>query len=148
MRSVVTNGYESGGSTQRYQEQFGYVYDAAGHLNSRTNDNLVLKLTQDADNHLSTSSVTGTLTVAGNTTATATNVTVNSSSDPNLYADGSLAARGLSFANGTNTFTAIAQDSLGRKATNVLSITLSTNASFTFDGNWNLTGDGRRVFGR
>jgi hypothetical protein len=84
--------------------------------------------------------------VSGNTTATANNVTVNSSSVPNLYADGSLAARGLSFANGTNTFTVTTKDSLGRTAANTLSVTLSTNASFTYDGNGNLTVDGWRVF--
>jgi RHS repeat-associated protein len=64
----------------------------------------------------------------------------------NLCSDGSFAARGLSFANGSNTFTATAKDSLGRTAANTLSVTLSTNASFTYDGNGNLTGDGRRVF--
>jgi RHS repeat-associated protein len=148
---IFANGYESGGIIKRYQEQFSYVYDAAGNLSSRTNDNLALNLTQDADNQLSTSTVSGTLTVAGNTTATATNVTVTSSLVTNvcsglLYADGSFAARGLTYTNGSNTFTATASDSLGRTAANTLSVTLSTNASFTYDGNGNLTGDGRRVF--
>jgi hypothetical protein len=55
---------------------------------------------------------------------------------------------GLEALTGEKTVAEIAWDSLGRKATNVLSVTLSTNASFTYDGNGNLTGDGRRVFGR
>ena len=34
----TAKGTESGGSTNRFHEQFGYAYDAAGNLNYRTNN--------------------------------------------------------------------------------------------------------------
>ncbi|MCW5556136.1 MAG: hypothetical protein KIS67_28775 [Verrucomicrobiae bacterium] len=37
----TAKGWESGGSTPRLQEQFGYAYDAAWNLNRRTNNALV-----------------------------------------------------------------------------------------------------------
>ena len=36
----ATCGKESGGTTNRLHEQLGYAYDAAGNLNSRTNNAL------------------------------------------------------------------------------------------------------------
>ncbi len=38
---AIALGKESGGATNRLQEQFGYAYDAAGNLNFRTNGYLV-----------------------------------------------------------------------------------------------------------
>jgi hypothetical protein len=34
----TARGKESGGTTNRLHEQLGYAYDAAGNLNSRTNN--------------------------------------------------------------------------------------------------------------
>ena len=101
-------GKESGGST-RLQEQFGYAYDAAGNLNYRTNNALVQTFTDNNLNQLSSVGRSGTLTVAGTTTSTATNVTVNGSA-ADRYNDNTFALAGFTVTNGNNTFTAIAQD--------------------------------------
>ena len=53
------------------------------------------------------------LTVAGTTTSGATNVTVNSLA-ATRYADNTFTRTNITLSNGTNTFTAIAQDNLGR----------------------------------
>src|SRR6266540_2557801 len=68
-------GKESGGSS-RSHEQFGYAYDAAGNLNTRTNNALVQTFAVNNLNELSSVTRSGTLTVAGGTSSTATNVTV------------------------------------------------------------------------
>ena len=87
----------------------------------------------------------GTLTVAGTTTSAATNVMVNGST-ADRYGDNTFALGGFSLADGTNTFTAVAADSLGRRDTNAVSVNLPATVSFTYDPNGNLTGDGRRIF--
>ena len=137
-------GKESGGAV-RYNEQFGYAYDPAQNLNQRTNNALVQAFGVDNLNQLTTGTRSGTLTVAGTTTSAATNVTVNGST-ANRYADNTFALGGFSLADGTNTFTAVAADSLGRRDTNTVSVNLPATVSFTYDANGNLTGDGRRVF--
>src|SRR5207247_7080192 len=112
-------GKESGG-TARLNEQFGYAYDAAGNLNKRTNNALVQTFGVNSLNELSTITRSGTLTVAGTTTSTATNVTVNSLSGA-LYADRTFSKDGFALTNGNNAFTAIAQDSYNRKDTTSVS---------------------------
>jgi len=99
------------------KNQFGYAYDPAGNLNYRTNNALVQTFAANNLNELSTVTRSGTLTVAGTTTSTATNVTVNGSA-ASRYADSTFALGGFTVANGKNTFTAIAQDSYSRKDTN------------------------------
>src|SRR5262249_9334301 len=42
--------------------------------------------------------------------------------------------------------TAVAQDSYGRSATNVVGLNLPTAVNYTYDANGNLNGDGRRMF--
>src|SRR6266699_2289269 len=71
-------GKESGGSS-RLNEQFGYVYDAAGNWNIRTNNALTQSFAVNNLNELSSVTRGGTLTVAGGTSSAATNVTVNGS---------------------------------------------------------------------
>ena len=142
---TTANGKEAGGTTNRLQEQFGYVYDAAGNLNYRTNNALIQNFAVSSLNELSTVTRSGTLTVAGTTTSPATNVTVNTS-NAILYADSTFASSNQSLANGSNTFTAIAKDSYGRLATNVSTCYLPSSVSFTYDSNGNLTGDGTRCF--
>jgi hypothetical protein len=46
----------------------------------------------------------------------------------------------------TTTYTAVASDSLGRNATNSVTVSLSTNITFQYDANGNLTNDGLRSF--
>src|SRR5436190_1562262 len=104
-------GKESGGSS-RLNEQFGYAYDAAGNLNTRTNNALVQTFAANNLNELSTATRSGTLTVAGGTSSATTNVTVNASA-ASRYSDNTFALAGFTVTNGNNTFTAIAQDSYG-----------------------------------
>ena len=96
-------------------------------------------------NELTTATRSGTLTVAGTTTSAATTVTVNGSG-AYLYADNTFAKDGFTVTNGTNTFTAIAQDSYNRKDTNAVSVDLPATVTFVYDLNGNLTSDGKRRF--
>ena len=138
-------GKEAGGTTNRLHEQFGYAYDAAGNLNFRTNNALVQTFNVNSLNELTTASRTGTLTVAGTTTSTATNVTVNGQTAVR-YSDATFAKDGFTLTDGTNTFTAIAKDSYGRQDTNVAISWLPASASYGYDLNGNLLSDGKRGF--
>lgn len=91
---------------------------------------------------LTTGTNGGRLTVVGTTTSIATNVTVNGT-NALLYGDATFAATNMPL---TTTYTAIAKDGYGRKNTNVASVALSTNVSFQYDPNGNLTNDGIRSF--
>jgi RHS repeat-associated protein len=138
-------GKEWGGVTNRLNEQFGYSYDGAGNLNWRTNNALLQGFSVNNLNELTTESNSGTLTVAGTTTSLATNVTVNGLSAA-LYRDATFATNGFTLANGTNSFTAIARDALGRIDTNTVTAYLPTTNSFSYDVNGNLLSDGQRAF--
>jgi len=137
-------GKESGGSS-RSHEQFGYVYDAAGNLNYRTNNALIQTFGVNSLNELSTVTRSGTLTVAGTTTSTATNVTVNSLT-ATLYNDQTFAKDSFTVTNGNNKYVAIAQDSYNRKDTNSVTFNLPATNSYAHDANGNLTSDGTRGF--
>lgn len=137
-------GYEAD-ATARLHERFGYTYDAAWNLNRRTNNALVQTFNVDNQNQLTTAGRSGTLTVAGTTTSAATNVTVNSQT-ANRYADSTFAKDGFSLTDGTNSFTAVAQDSHGRTDTNTVTTYLPASVTFTYDGNGNLRTNGTRVF--
>ncbi|NMD20342.1 MAG: hypothetical protein GYA76_08760 [Verrucomicrobia bacterium] len=143
-------GKESGGVTNRMAERFGYAYDAGGNLQYRTNNALVQSFGVDNVNQLTTVSRSGTLTVAGGTTATATSVTVkdngNSAVAATLYGDKTFARLGVSLLDGTNTFTAVAQDSYGRGDTNAVTLNLPASVSYTYDDNGNLVSDGQMTF--
>jgi RHS repeat-associated protein len=93
-------------------------------------------------NELTTNTNGGTLTVVGTTTSPATSVTVNASS-ATLYGDATFAAASLPL---RTTYTAVAQDSYGRRATNTVTVSLATNVVFQYDGNGNLTNDRARSF--
>lgn len=146
---VVAQGKESGG-TSRAQEQFGYKYDAAGNLNARTNNALVQTFNVNSVNQLTTLTRSGTLTVAGMTTPAATGVTVKDNSNQpqsaTLYADKTFARSGITLLDGNNTFTAVAQDSLGRLDTNTVVAYLPDTVTCQYDDNGNLVSDGRRGF--
>jgi RHS repeat-associated protein len=138
-------GVEPGGVTNRLNEQFRYVYDAAGNLNYRTNNAFVQTFNVNSLNQLTTNTRSGTFTVAGTTTSAATNVTVNTS-NAFLYIDFAFASTNHSLADGNNTITAIGKDSLGRQDTNSITITLPATGIFAYDLNGNLTSDGKRGF--
>ncbi len=137
-------GKEAGGVTNRWQEQFGYAYDAAGNLNFRTNNALVQTFNVNSLNELTTTTNAGRLTVAGTTTSPATNVTVNTSNAV-IYADVTFASTNQPWVNGNNTFTAIAKDAYGRRDTNSITVLQATNV-YAYDLNGNLLYDGRRAF--
>jgi RHS repeat-associated protein len=137
-------GQELGGA-DRLQEQFGYAYDPAGNLNFRTNNALLQAFNVNAANELTTETNSGTLTVAGTTTPPATNIAVNGST-ASLYADATFALGGFTVTNGNNSFTAIAKDSNGRRATNAITVNLPGTNTFTYDANGNLLSDGLRNF--
>ena len=141
---VSATGKETGG-TVRLNQKLSYGYDATGNLLKRTNDALVQTLVVDSRNQLSSGSRAGTMTVAGTTEGLATSVTVNGLT-ADRYIDHSFARAGITLVNGNNTFTAIANDNLGRSATNTSTVWLPTTLSFAYDQNGNITGDGRRIF--
>src|SRR5207247_10507318 len=99
--------------------QVGDPYDPAGNLNARPNNALVQTFGVNNLNEPSNDTRSGTLTVAGGTSGTATSVTVadngNSAMGATLYADNMFARTNVTLLNGNNTFTCIAQDSYGRK---------------------------------
>jgi RHS repeat-associated protein len=137
-------GKESGG-TSRLQEQLTYGYDAAGNLLGRTNNNLQQTFTlSNVLNQLSTVTRNTNLTVVGMTTPAATSVTLNGAG-ATLYADKTFAKEVTSVSAGTNTFTAIASDG-SRTDTNAVTVSLPGSVTFQYDGNGNLTSDGRRAF--
>jgi hypothetical protein len=146
------SGKESGGTT-RLHEQFGYAYDQADNLSQRTNNALVQAFTVDSRNQLSTVGRSGTLTVAGTAGSPGTNVTSvtvadngNSPVSASVYGDKTFARGGVTVLSGNNTFTAVAQDAYGRSDTNSVTVNLPSSASYTYDGNGNLTSDGLRSF--
>ena len=134
-------GKEADGSTARLQEQMGYAYDPAGNLKYRTNNALIQTFGVNSLNELTTLTRTGTVTVAGNTSARATSVTVNSQS-ANLYGDFSFAQAGFALVNGPTNYTAVANDGLGHSDTSAVSVNLAATNSFVYDLNGNLTFDG------
>jgi RHS repeat-associated protein len=141
-RLTAATGLDPNG-TLRQHEQFGYAYDAAGNLTNRANGALVLAYTVDALNQLSAASRSGTLTVAGETTDTAAAVTVNGQ-PAERYADRTFASAGHAVSAGTNTFTAVAEDLLARRATNtVTAVVPPAAASFQYDLVGNLLADGQ-----
>ncbi len=139
--------YSSYRGAVRAQVRVDYMYDPAGNLNWRTNNALVQSFLSNPANELTKNYRTSasTLTVAGTTTSVATNVTVNGS-PASLYNDYTFALGGFSLVNGTNPFTAIAQDSYGRADTNTVSVNLPATNNYVYDKNGNLPSDGPRAF--
>jgi RHS repeat-associated protein len=130
----------------RLNEQFGYVYDAAGNLQQRTNNALVQTFGVDAANALTNVTRSGPLTVSGNTPAPVSSVTVNG--QPAVqYADFTFASsNGVALANGLNGFTNVAQNVYGVRATNTLALNLPASVNLGYDLNGNLTNDGTKSF--
>jgi RHS repeat-associated protein len=137
-------GYELNG-TARADEQLSYGYDKAWNLAGRTNNGFAQVFKNDTRNELTNVTRIGNFTVAGGTIGSPTSVTVNGGASA-LYADGSYAAQNVTLTDGNNTFTAEAQDSLGRSASSSAVAWLPTSTTLSFDANGNLTSDGRRAF--
>jgi RHS repeat-associated protein len=131
--------------TARLNEQIGWSYDKAGNLNNITNGAFVESFTVDSLNQISNISRLGNLTLSGATPAPATSVTVNGfTAQP--YNDLTFARTNLALVNGQNSFTNIAQNTYGAKATNIVTLTLSNTVVLLYDLNGNLTNDGIRSF--
>ena len=129
-------------------ERFGYAYDKAWNLNTRTNNALIQNFGVNSLNELTTSTHSGTLTVAGSTTeggGYVSSVTVNGSSATE-YADGSFAATGFTPVSGANSYTASATDTYGRTSTSSTTVILPSTTTNSYDSNGNLLSDGTRCF--
>jgi RHS repeat-associated protein len=140
----VISDIASEGTTNRLNEQLYYVFDPVGNLLYRTNNQLIENFTVNPVNELTANTNGGKLSVVGTTTSRATNVTVNLTNTAQLYGDWTFAATNFPF---LSSYTAVAQDKLGRRSTNTVNVTLSTdNTGYIYDGNGNLLYDGTRTF--
>lgn len=160
LQTAVGKEFAGTGGANRWQEQFGYAYDPAGNLAFRTNYSMVQAFGVNALNELTNRARSGALTVSGSLSeygasvgivpVYATNVAVSgtglSSGAAALYVDGSWARTNATPANGTNTYTAIANDIYGRSATNSVTAYLPSSNTFAYDLNGNLLSDGTRTF--
>ncbi|HEY3762349.1 MAG TPA: RHS repeat-associated core domain-containing protein, partial [Verrucomicrobiae bacterium] len=129
----------------RMNEQFGFGYDSADNLHSRTNNLLAQTFTVDGANEVTNVSRAGTFTLSGAIPAPATNITVNGQA-AQTYGDFTFAATNLTLANGNNTFTNVAQNVYGLTVSNILTVSLPANVNLAFDNDGNLTNDGLRGF--
>ncbi len=136
-------GYEAD-TTPRFNEQLGYRYDPAGNLNFRTNHAFVQTFNVDNRNQLTTLNRSGTLTVSGNTTAPATNVTVNGLT-ADRYADLTYARTNFPLVDAMTNFTAIAASSTGLWDTNTVMVDLRATNVFVYDLNGNLRTNGVQI---
>jgi hypothetical protein len=133
-------------SLVRPHENFGYTYDPAGNLDIRTKNALSQDFNVNDLNELTTTSRSGTLTVAGAVSISdLVGLSVNSLHAPS-YNDRTFYRDGFSLNDGENTFTAKATDSLFRTHTHIITVNLPATVNFAYDANGNLTGDGARVF--
>jgi RHS repeat-associated protein len=137
-------GKESGGTTNRWHEQFRYTYDAAGNLTERVQNTLTNSFSLNYLNQLTGGSRGGKFTAAGTTTSQATNVTVNTSNAV-LFLDYTFASTNHALIDGTNTFTAIGRDNVGRSDTNIATAYLPSSPIYVYDANGNLTCDGHKA---
>jgi RHS repeat-associated protein len=146
---LVGASAQEANTTPRLHEQLRYQYDAAGNLIKRTNHALVQTFSVNNLNELTGVSRTGTFTVAGAVQGVATSVTVadngNAPQAASLYADGTFARSGVNLLSGTNTFTAVATDALGRWDTNTVTAYLPATVSLAYDLNGNLRTNGTRI---
>src|ERR1041385_6258811 len=115
-----------------------------------TNNGLVENFSANNLNELTTAGRSGTLTVAGSFDGSPTSVTVSgtglSSGAANVYSDGTWDRAGATLANGANSYSVAATDSLGRNASDSVSLNLPVTNFFVYDSNGNLLTDGQRYF--
>jgi len=119
-------------------------------VKSTTTVSLTTTKSDDALNRRTNNALVQTFTVAGTTTSSATNVTVAANGGAATaairFADATFARTNVTLVNGTNTFTAVAGDSLGRWDTNTVNAYLPTAVTFLYDQNGNLRTNGTRIF--
>jgi RHS repeat-associated protein len=134
-------GYEPDGVTLRANENFGYVFDAAGNLMMRTNNTLTQTFNTDGANELT--SVTRNndlLTVAGSMNGS-NSFTMNGQAATIYHDQTFVVTNGLTINNGLNTFTAIATSN-SVTMTNKLLQVLPNTVNVAYDANGNLVSDG------
>ncbi len=139
---IADQAYEVSGGAARVNEQLHYAFDPAGNLNYRTNNTLIENFQVNALNELTSNTNGGKLTAMGTSTSPATSVAVNGT-NALIYGDATFAATNMPL---TTTYTAIASDSLGRHATNTVTVSIATSTTYQYDRNGNLTNDGLRNF--
>ena len=146
---VKATAYDTTGTgTPRLNEAFGYGYDTADNLISRTNGVLTETFTPDNLNQLGSISRSGSMTVAGllNLSPQANSLLVNGVGAA-VYNDLTFATtNGVTLANGNNTFTASLRNSGGQALTNAPTLNLPASVSLYYDYDGNLTNDGLRYF--
>ena len=79
------------------------------------------------------------------TSLPATNVTVNGAT-ATRYLDSTFSRSSVALSEGTNSFTAVAQDDLGRTASDTVSADLSSSLSFDYTSAGELQGNGKHTF--
>ncbi len=139
---IADQATEVSGGAARVNEQLHYGFDPAGNLNYRTNNTLIENFQVNALNELTANTNGGKLTVMGTSTSPATSVAVNGT-NALVYGDATFAATNMPL---TTTYTATASDSLGRHATNTVTVSIASGTTYQYDGNGNLTNDGLRNF--
>ncbi len=139
---IADQATEVSGGAARVNEQLYYGFDPAGNLNYRTNNTLIENFQVNSLNELTANTNGGKLTVMGTSTSPATSVAVNGT-NALVYGDATFAATNMPL---TTTYTATASDSLGRHATNTVTVSIASGTTYQYDGNGNLTNDGLRNF--
>lgn len=134
-------GYEPDAITLRANEDFGYGYDAADNLLTRTNHTLIQTFTTDHANELvNVTRNNDLLTVAGSLSSAPTNLTVNGA-NATIYNDLTFAVtNGITITNGLNVLTAQTVSN-SVTMTNRLVEFLPTAANLHYDLNGNLISD-------
>jgi RHS repeat-associated protein len=140
---VVSDQAYEWDETPRLNEQLGYAFDPAGNLTNRINNALLQNFKVNNLNELTTNTNGGTLTVVGTATSQNSDIVTVNGTNAAVYGDATFVATNMPL---TTSYTAIASDSYGRHSTNTVTVSLSTNVGFQYDGNGNLTSDGLRNF--
>jgi RHS repeat-associated protein len=152
--AVGTEGAQFGG-TARSHEQFTYIYDNAGNLTSRSSGpksvsgpktDLEQTFTVLSLNQIQGVNYNGSLTVSGMVGARASRIDVGvngeSQSPGTLYSDGTFASAPLAV---SSSYTATVTRGVDTASATV-TLNPASPVNFSYDGNGNLTSDGRRTF--
>jgi RHS repeat-associated protein len=125
-------------------KRYGYAYDGVGNRTSEQVDDGVFSATHNSRNQLTSRQAGGALLFRGTVSEPAT-VTVQGK--PAQVAPDNRFEGPAQMTSGTNTVAVVATDPSGNVRTNTYQVSVSgTGASFTYDQNGNLTGDGTKTF--
>jgi len=145
-RLIAASGFDPGNpAALRLHEQFGYAYDAAGNLRSKTHGTATLNLEVDNLNRVLSATRSPQVTVSGSFTGSPVDLTVNGLAAAR-YPDGTFACPNVPAPAGVTRLEAVAHDAAGRTATDVALVNLPATARFQYDADGNLTADGWRAF--